>query len=333
VADTAPADMVRPWNTLNADEKKLFARMAEVYAGFSEYTDVQVGRIIEYLENTKQLENTIVFYCADNGASGEGTPNGSVNENKFFTRPIPTTLAGEHEDVDQLAAPTRTTTIHGLGDRVQHAVPDVQALFAVLRRYLRSARDPPGPRASRRRARCASVPPLDRHRADDPRGLRLEMPKVYRGVEQYPLNGVSMRYTSTTPARRRRRTPVLRDARHARHLGGRLEGRGAARTDQRRGPFRPGRWELYHVDVDRSESRNLAKEHPEKLKALIDAWFEEAKRTSCCRSTTAARRALWIDTPTPSHRGRGTSTTRHTSAVPEGVAVNSAAARTRSSPT
>jgi arylsulfatase len=77
-------DYVRPWAELNADERKLFARMAEVFAGFSEYTDVQVGRIIDYLEQTGQLENTLVFYCADNGASGEGSPNGSVNENKFF---------------------------------------------------------------------------------------------------------------------------------------------------------------------------------------------------------------------------------------------------------
>ena len=84
-ADVLPdGDAVRPWDTLNADEKKLFARMAEVYAGFSEYTDEHVGRIINYLEETKQLDNTIVFYCADNGASGEGSPNGSVNENKFF---------------------------------------------------------------------------------------------------------------------------------------------------------------------------------------------------------------------------------------------------------
>ena len=67
-------DFVRPWNSLNADEKKLFSHMAEVYAGFSEYTDAQVGRIIDYLENTGQMENTIVFYSADNGASGEGSP-------------------------------------------------------------------------------------------------------------------------------------------------------------------------------------------------------------------------------------------------------------------
>ncbi|HEV8505308.1 MAG TPA: sulfatase-like hydrolase/transferase, partial [Chitinophagaceae bacterium] len=57
VAKTVPGDAVRPWNTLNADEKKLFSRMAEVYAGFSEYTDVQVGRIVEYLEKSGQLDN------------------------------------------------------------------------------------------------------------------------------------------------------------------------------------------------------------------------------------------------------------------------------------
>ena len=77
----AKGDYVRPWNELNADEKKLFAKMAEVFAAFSEYTDAQVGRIVEYLERTGQLENTIVIYAADNGASGEGSPNGSVNEN------------------------------------------------------------------------------------------------------------------------------------------------------------------------------------------------------------------------------------------------------------
>src|SRR6478736_3561170 len=64
VADTAPLDAVRPWSTLNDDEKKLFCRMAEVYAGFSEFTDAQVGRIIDYLEQTNQIENTIIFYCA-----------------------------------------------------------------------------------------------------------------------------------------------------------------------------------------------------------------------------------------------------------------------------
>src|SRR5262249_27230165 len=87
-------DLVRPWNTLNADEKKLFARMAEVFAGCSEYADEQVGLIISYRERTGQFDNTLIFYCADNGASGEGSPNGSVNENKFFNG-YPDELSGE----------------------------------------------------------------------------------------------------------------------------------------------------------------------------------------------------------------------------------------------
>ena len=78
------ADAVRPWNTLSDDEKRLFSRMAEVYAAFSGYTDVQIGRLIDYLEESGQLENTLIFYGADNGASGEGSPSGSLNENRFF---------------------------------------------------------------------------------------------------------------------------------------------------------------------------------------------------------------------------------------------------------
>ena len=58
--------------------------MAEVYAGFSEYTDAQIGRLIDYLKQSGQFDNTVIFYSADKGASGEGSPSGSVNENKFF---------------------------------------------------------------------------------------------------------------------------------------------------------------------------------------------------------------------------------------------------------
>ena len=57
-------------------KSSMFCRMAEVYAGVSEYTDAQVGRIVDYLEESGQLDNTIIFYCADNGASGEGSPKG-----------------------------------------------------------------------------------------------------------------------------------------------------------------------------------------------------------------------------------------------------------------
>ncbi len=61
----SPTDEVRPWDDLNDDEKHMFSRMAEVFAGFSEYTDAQVGRIVDYLEESGQLDNTLIIYCAD----------------------------------------------------------------------------------------------------------------------------------------------------------------------------------------------------------------------------------------------------------------------------
>ena len=73
-----PGDFVRPWDSLNAQEKKLFSGLMEVYAGFSDYTDAQVGRIIDHLEQSGQLDNTIVLHAADNGASGEGSPSGAM---------------------------------------------------------------------------------------------------------------------------------------------------------------------------------------------------------------------------------------------------------------
>ena len=83
-------DTVRPWDSLDDEEKKLFSRMAEVFAGFLSYTDAQIGRILDYLEESGQLDNTIIVVISDNGASGEGGPNGSVNEGKFFNGYIDT---------------------------------------------------------------------------------------------------------------------------------------------------------------------------------------------------------------------------------------------------
>ncbi|MEM6612170.1 MAG: sulfatase-like hydrolase/transferase [Cyanobacteria bacterium P01_C01_bin.72] len=78
------SDWVRPWSTLEEKEKALFVRMAEIYAAYSSYTDEQIGRLLDYLDKTGELENTIIIAVADNGASAEGGPSGSVNENLFF---------------------------------------------------------------------------------------------------------------------------------------------------------------------------------------------------------------------------------------------------------
>ena len=96
----------------------------------------------------------------------------------------------------------------------------------------------------------------------------LEMPKVYRGVEQYPLSGVSMRYTFDSPTRPRRRSASTTRC-SARAASGRTAGRPrrCTRRLSGKGHFDKDEWELYHVDVDRSESKNLAEAAPGEARA------------------------------------------------------------------
>ena len=132
-----PQDTVRPWESLNDEEKRLFSRMAEVFAGFLSYTDAQIGRILDYLEESGQLDNTIIVVISDNGASGEGGPNGSVNEVKFFNGYIDTV-----EESMRFYRPSRRPgdlqpLSDRLGDGVQHALQAVQALRLPRRRHRR----------------------------------------------------------------------------------------------------------------------------------------------------------------------------------------------------
>lgn len=273
-------DYVRPWNTLNADEKKLFARMAEVYAGFSEYTDQQVGRLVDYLEKTGQLENTIVFYCADNGASGEGSPNGSVNENKFFNG-YPDELAENMKYLKVLGGPD-TYNHYPTGWAVAFSTP-----FQMFKRYSQFAGgtcDPmviSWPKGIKARGELRN----QYHHSVDivPTILEvcgLQMPKVYRGVAQYPLSGVSMRYSfdakPDAPTQKHRQYFCMLGTRGIWEDGWKAAALHAPLTGK--GHFDQDQWELYHVDADRSESKNLAKQYPDKLKHLIGVWFEEAKK-------------------------------------------------------
>ena len=270
-------DYVRPWAELNADERRLFARMAEVFAGFSEYTDVQVGRIIDYLEKTGQLDNTLVFYCADNGASGEGSPNGSVNENKFFNG-YPDELSENMQYLETLGS-AETYNHYPTGWAVAFSTP-----FQMFKRYSQFSGGtcdplvihwPKGMKAK------GEIRHQYHHSTDivptilDVTGL--EMPTVYRGVEQFPLNGVSMRYSfdkADAPTEKKRQYYTMLGTRGIWQDGWKASAIHAPISGK--GHFDDDVWELYHVDADRAESKNLAAEHPEKLKELIDVWFAEA---------------------------------------------------------
>jgi arylsulfatase len=273
------ADYVRPWNSLKPDEKRLFSRLAEVYAGFSEYTDAQVGRIIDYLQETGQLENTVVFYAADNGASGEGSPNGTVNENKFFNG-IPDTIAENVKYIDVLGGPN-TYEHYPTGWAAAFSTP-----FQMFKRYSQFSGgtcDPlviSWPKGIKARGEFRH----QYHHSVDivPTILEiagLEMPKVYHGVDQYPLSGVSMRYTFDAkpddPTHKHRQYFEMFGTRGIWEDGWKASSVHAPIAGK--GHFDKDAWELYHVDVDRAESKDLAKQNPEKLQALIKAWFEEAE--------------------------------------------------------
>jgi arylsulfatase len=319
-----PADHVRPWNTLNADEKKLFARMAEVYAAFSEYTDVQIGRLVDYLEQSGQLDNTIVFYCSDNGASGEGSPNGSVNENKFFNN-YPDELSENMKYLDVLGG-EETYGHFPTGWAAGFSTP-----FQMFKRYSEYAGGtccplviswPKGIKAR------GEVRNQYHHSTDivptilDVTGL--EMPKVYRGVEQYPLNGVSMRYSfdnGTAPTQKKRQYYSMLGTRGMWEDGWKASAVHAPLSSK--GHFDRDEWELYHVDADRSESTNLAKQHPEKLQQLIKAWFEEAEKNFVLPlDDRSAAEILGVERPSEEAPRERYIYYPHTSPVPEGVAVN-----------
>ena len=319
-----PGDHVRPWNALSADEKELFSRLMEVYAGFSEYTDAQVGCIVDYLEESGQLENTLVLYAADNGASGEGSPSGSANENKFFNG-YPDELAENMKLIDKLGGP----------DTYEHCPTGWAAAtsspFKMFKRYAEYSGgtcDPlviSWPKGIKARGEVRN----EYHHSTDivPTILEvcgLEMPKVYKGVEQYPLSGVSMKYSFDTPA-----APTQKKRQYYTMLGTRgmwVDGWKAVAVHAPltgKSHFDKDEWELYHVDVDRAESKNLAKEHPETLAELIKIWFEEAEKNLVLPfDDRGALEVLATPRPTEEEARERFIYYPGTGSVPESVAVN-----------
>ncbi len=320
-----PADAVLRWDSLSDDEKALFARMAEVFAAFSEYTDVEIGRIIDYLEESGQLDNTLIFYCADNGTSGEGTPTGSVNENKFFNN-YPDDMAENMKYLDKLGGPEAYNHIP-TGWAAAFSTP-----FQMFKRYSQFSGgtcDPlviSWPKGIKARG---EIRHQYHHSVDivptilDVCGL--EMPDTYRGVEQYPLSGVSMRYSfdaePDAPTEKERQYYAMFSTRGIWENGWKASAIHAPFTEK--GNFDQDEWELYHVDEDRSESKNLAAEHPEKLQQLIATWFEEAERNFALPLDDRSGKDM-LATERPSSEPPRNRFIYYpgTSPVPEGVAVN-----------
>jgi len=269
-------DVARPWETLSPEEKVLFARMAEVYAGFLAHTDDQIGRLLDFLEEIEQIENTMVILVSDNGASGEGGPNGSVNENKFFNG-IPDDLEENLRLIDDLGGPN-TYNHYANGWAMAFNTP-----FKMWKRYEFNGgtSDPciiSWPAGIKARGEIRH----QYHHAIDlvPTVLDVlgvDVPRTIKGHVQSSIDGVSMRYSFDDES-----APGTRATQFYSMLGSRAiwhEGWKAVTnhpTIAGWGNFNEDEWELYNTDTDRGELHNLAVEQPEKLREMVNLWFAEA---------------------------------------------------------
>jgi arylsulfatase len=273
-------EMVRPWDTLSDDEKKLFCRMAEVYAGFLSYTDHEIGRLLDYLEESGQLENTIIVALSDNGASGEGGPNGSVNENKFFNG-VPDTIEENMKYLDLLGS-EKTYNHYSLGWAMAFNTPN--KLWKRWASYEGGVADPfiiswPKGIQARGEIRHQYIHAIDIVPTIY-ECLGIQPPEVVKGYTQAPIEGVTFRQTfddASAPTNRETQFYVMLGTRGIWHRGWH-----ACATHppapSNWGHFGADTWELYHLDEDRSQARDVAAQFPEKLEELKNLWWVEAGR-------------------------------------------------------
>jgi arylsulfatase len=319
-----PGDFVKPWDSLSADEQRLFARMAEVFAGFISYTDHQIGRLLDFLEETGQMENTVIVVVSDNGASGEGTPDGSVNENKFFNG-WPDDLQENLAKIDQLGSPD-TYNHYPTGWAWAFNTP-----YKMFKRFsLEGGIADPCIIAWPRRTQDLGGAIRDQyHHAIDivPTILDLvgvEAPEYIKGHPQSEIQGVSMAYTfdqAEAESRRETQYYAMLGTRAIYHKGWKAVARHGAISGK--GNFNADPWELYHVAEDRSETHDLAEQHPEKVQELVNLWFSEAGKNNVFPlDDRTALELLTQERPEISAPRDSYVYYPHTAEVPEGVAAN-----------
>jgi len=265
-----------------------------------------------------------VEYVVDNGASGERSPNGSVNENKFFNG-YPDELEENLKLLDGLGG-TSTYNHYPTGWAVAFSTP-----FQMFKRYSQYAGGtccplvihwPKGIKAK------GQVRHQYHHSNDivptilDVVGLK--MPTVHRGAKQYPMNGVSMRYSfasGNAKTRKKNQYYAMLGTRGMWQSGWKAVALHAPISGA--GHFDKDKWELYHVDKDRSESENVAAKYPAKLKSLIKLWFDEAKKNFVLPLDDRTAVEM-LNTPRPESEPPRTRYVYYpgTAPVPEGVAVN-----------
>ncbi|HEY8252288.1 MAG TPA: arylsulfatase, partial [Burkholderiales bacterium] len=272
------------WADMSADQKRLFERQMETFAGFAEHTDNEVGRLVAQLEAIGALENTLFYYIVgDNGASAEGGPEGAYNEMMALNG-----IIGKADQmmphIDDWGGPT-TFPHFAIGWAWAGNTPfqwtkQVASHFGGTRNGM-VLHWPKGIKAK------GEVRSQFHHVVDvAPTALaaaKLPQPKVVNGVKQRPMDGVSMLYSANNAkAADRRKTQYFEmfGNRGIYHDGWVACTRHSIPWDMaaKMRPLADDVWELYNVNEDFSQANDLASKHPEKLKELQAVFMKEAVR-------------------------------------------------------
>jgi arylsulfatase A-like enzyme len=278
---------VPAWDDLAPEDQAVAARFMECFAAYLSYTDAQLGRVIDYLTEIGDLDNTVIMLCSDNGASSEGGARGSLNDVRSYNG----AASGRRElraRIDEIGGPS-THNNYPWGWTMAGNTP--------FKRWKREVHEggvadpcivrlPPG--------RVAGAAGGIRHQfahAIDvlPTVLELvgiEPPSVIDAVAQSSIDGTSFGYALADP-----QAPGHHDTQYFEMLGSRaIYDKGwKAVTFHPLGnmyddgldpnaPFDDDVWELYHVAEDLSETNDLAAQEPERLAAMIELWWEQARR-------------------------------------------------------
>jgi arylsulfatase A-like enzyme len=274
---------IRDWDQLNNDEKKLFTRQMEVYAGFAAHTDHQIGRLVDALNAAGKMENTVFFFIVgDNGASAEGQMNGMFSEMTYFNQ-VPEKVEDMLKHYDEWGGPS-TYPHMSAGWAVALDAP-----FAYTKQVgsdfggTRNGMVVHWPKGIRGKGEIRSqfshvidIAPTVYELTGIP------APRVVNGIEQDPIEGTSLAYALNDPEAKERHTVQYFEMFGNRAL---YQDGWLARTIHRPAwsmkplnVLQEDVWDLYDTRQDFSLANNLAAKQPEKLKAMQEAFMKEASK-------------------------------------------------------
>jgi arylsulfatase len=276
------------WDSLSADQKRLYARMMEVYAGALAHCDHQIGRVIDAIAEAGELDNTLVIYIqGDNGASAEGTLQGTTNELATAANGVTEDLPYLLSMIDKLGGP-ETYNHYPVG--WAHAMDSPLQWTKQVASHFGGTRNGAIISWPRRIKTGGEIRSQFHHIIDVVptiyEAIGIEAPTSIDGVEQKPIEGVSMVYTFDDANASDRHTTQYFEM-----LGNRgiyQDGWMASTTPLRLPWITAGadpspddfKWELYHVADDFSQANDLAAKRPQKLKELQAVFDAEAKKYS-----------------------------------------------------